>query len=110
MANGYIYANQISNFEYLHIPVALFVDPKYKDISNEARLLYGYMLKRTTKESETDANQRTFITCSVDEAAKFLNVSKPTAAKSLDELGKVGLVEKLKRGLGQSNAIYVKES
>ena len=105
----FIYANQVSRFEFLHIPQALLEDPEYKEISNEAKLLYGYMLKRTTTNPEVDEQQRAFINCTVDEAASVLRVSKPTAAKALEDLEKVHLIEKYKRGLGQPNSIYVRE-
>ncbi len=55
---------------------------------------------------------RVFIYFTVEEIMKRRNLSKPTAIKILDELDVkkgIGLIERVRLGLGKPNIIYVKD-
>ena len=108
----YIYENEAVMFEFYHIPQLLFIDEKYKEISSEAKILYGIFLSKLNRFPHHDSENKAYIICSIDEVAEYLHCSKPTAGKVLDELDSqngVGLIEKVRRGFGTPNAIYVKD-
>ena len=44
----YFYGDGIGNFTFYRVPKALLMDPEYKGMSTEAKLLYSLMLDRTT--------------------------------------------------------------
>jgi len=76
---------------------------------------YQQAVKRTGmsfKNNWVDKEGRVFIYFTVEEIMKRRNISKPTAIKTLDELDSkkgIGLIEKVRLGLGKPNVIYVKD-
>ncbi|COG94605.1 phage protein [Streptococcus pneumoniae] len=64
------------------------------------------------KNNWIDKEGRVFIYFTVEEIMKRRNISKPTAIKTLDELDVkkgMGLIERVRLGLGKPNIIYVKD-
>ena len=64
------------------------------------------------KNNWLDKQNRVFIYFTVEEIMKKRHLSKPTAIKLLDELDKkngIGLIERVRVGLGKPNIIYVKD-
>ncbi|VMR04847.1 phage protein [Streptococcus pneumoniae] len=64
------------------------------------------------KNNWIDKEGRVFIYFTVEEIMKRRNISKPTAIKTLDELDVkkgIGLIERVRLGLGKPNIIYVKD-
>ena len=64
------------------------------------------------KNNWIDKEGRVFIYFTVEEIMKRRNLSKPTAIKILDELDVkkgIGLIERVRLGLGKPNIIYVKD-
>ena len=46
--NDYFYGEQIDNFTFYRVPKALFTSPRYKALSSEAKILYGFLLDRVS--------------------------------------------------------------
>ena len=46
MTLDYFYGNQSEMFTFYRIPKLLFTDPELKNISTEAKVLYGLLLDR----------------------------------------------------------------
>ena len=46
-AFAYFYGNETEQFSFYRIPKMLFKDKLFKDVSAEAKVLYGLMLDRT---------------------------------------------------------------
>ena len=97
-----------------HFPRALFAISRYRGLSLGAKALYTFMLDRL--EDSTDADNRrdergkVYIVFPIDEVMERLKVSKTTACKYIAELDTnsgVGLVERVKVGLGHADRIYV---
>ena len=44
----YIYSEQASQYAYYRIPKILFTDDRYRDISTDAKVLYGLLLDRVS--------------------------------------------------------------
>ncbi len=43
---GYYYGNEAEQYTFYRLPKALFCNPRYKDLSDGAKILYGLMLDR----------------------------------------------------------------
>ena len=112
MTLDYFYGNQSEQFTFYRIPKLLFTDPELKNISTEAKVLYGLLLDRMSlsiKNNWLDEQRRVFIIFTIDEIMEALACAEQKAAKLLNELEKgVGLIERKRQGLGKPNLIYVK--
>ncbi|MGX8716103.1 MAG: DUF6017 domain-containing protein, partial [Lachnospiraceae bacterium] len=90
----------------------LFSQEQFKNISPEAKVLYGILLKRmdlSAKNGWFDDQGRVYIICTLEEIMETLNCGNQKAVKLMDELeGKIGLIERKRQGLGKPNLIYVK--
>ena len=89
-------------------------DERFKGLSSDAKLLYGLMLDRMSlsmKNGWLDDENRAYIIYTVDAIMEDLGCGKDKAIKVLAELDTnkgIGLVERIRRGLGKPDIIYVK--
>ena len=108
----YFYGAQADQFSFIRIPTVLFSQKQFKNISPEAKVLYGILLKRmdlSAKNGWFDDQGRVYIICTLEEIMETLNCGNQKAVKLMDELeGKIGLIERKRQGLGKPNLIYVK--
>jgi len=110
----YYYGNESEQFSFFRIPKALFSDDRFKTLSAESKILYGMLLDRmglSRKNGWLDKNNRVYIIYTIDEIMNHLNCGKQKAVKLMAELDTakgVGLIKKVRLGLGKPNLIYVK--
>ena len=108
----YFYGAQADQFSFIRIPTVLFSQEQFKNISPEAKVLYGILLKRmdlSAKNGWFDDQGRVYIICTLEEIMETLNCGNQKAVRLMDELeGKIGLIERKRQGLGKPNLIYVK--
>ncbi len=110
----YYYGNEAEQYSFYRIPKVLFTDSRFKGISMEAKVLYGLLLDRmalSVKNNWLDGEGRVYIIFTVAEITETLGCAQQKANKLLNELDcakGVGLVERVRRGLGKPNVIYVK--
>ena len=108
----YFYGAQADQFSFIRIPTVLFSQEQFKNISPEAKVLYGILLKRmdlSAKNGWFDDQGRVYIICTLEEIMETLNCGNQKAVKLMDELErKIGLIELKRQGLGKPNLIYVK--
>ncbi len=108
----YFYGCEAEQFTFYRIPKMLFKDKTFKNISAEAKILYGLMLDRmslSVKNMWLDDNNRVYIIYTLEDIIDDFGCARQKAAKLLDELDKgVGLIERKRQGLGKPNIIYVK--
>ena len=60
----YFYGPQADLFSFYRLPKALFVNPRFRDISSESKILYGLLLDRmglSAKNGWTDDTGRVYI-------------------------------------------------
>ncbi|HGV3406936.1 TPA: replication initiator protein A [Streptococcus pneumoniae] len=111
----YFYNREAERFNFLKVPEILVDREEFRGLSAEAIILYSILLKQTGmsfKNNWIDKEGRVFIYFTVEEIMKRRNISKPTAIKTLDELDVkkgIGLIERVRLGLGKPNIIYVKD-
>ena len=111
---NYFYGTESDSFSFYRIPKQLILDNRFRELSNDAKILYGLMLDRMSlslRNGWFDEEKRVFIYYSMEEVMENLNCSKNKALKSLSELDTdtgIGLIERVKQGQGKPTIIYVK--
>lgn len=110
--HDYFYGVQAEQFAFYRIPKVLFTDERYKNISADAKTLYGILLDRmnlSAKNGWLDEKGRVYIIFTIEEIMKALGCADNKATKLLNELeNKCGLIERKRQGLTKPNLIYVK--
>jgi len=107
----YFYGQSGEMFSYFRVPKILFRDIRFKDLSTDAKTLYGILLDRmglSVKNGWLDAQGRVYIIFPVQAVMEALGCADNKATKLFRELEQCGLVERKRRGLGKPNLIYVK--
>ena len=107
----YFYGQSGEMLSYFRVPQILFRDIKFKDLSTDAKTLYGILLDRmglSVKNGWLDEQGRVYIIFPVQEVMDALGCADNKATKLFRELEKFGLIERKRRGLGKPNLIYVK--
>ena len=110
----YFHGYESEQFAFYRIPKVLFTDDYFKDLSSDAKVLYGLMLDRMSlsiKNQWFDEQNRAYIYFSIEDIMDLLNCGRNKAVKSLQELDDengIGLIEKRRKGFGKANIIYVK--
>ncbi len=114
LALDYFYGDAAEQFVFYRIPKVLFTDPYYKDISSDAKILYGLLLDRmslSVKNHWVDDKNRVYVIFAIEEIMEKMGCGNQKAIKILAELDGekgIGLIEKKRQGLGRPNLIYVK--
>ena len=108
----YFYGGQADLFSFYRLPKALFVDPRFRGISAEAKILYGLLLDRMSLSARNDwldEQGLVYIVFTVEEIMESLACGNKKAVGLLRELEVgAGLIERRRQGLGKPNLIYVK--
>ena len=111
---SYFRAYESEQFSFYRIPKVLFTDAYFKELSTEAKVLYGLMLDRMALSERNrwfDEEGRVYIIFTVEEVMSCMNCGRDKSVKVLSELDArkgIGLIERIRRGLGQPDIIYVK--
>lgn len=112
MQYEYFYGAQGEQFSFYRIPKALFTEPNFRELSTDAKVLYGILLDRMSlslKNQWLDAQNKVYIIFTVEEIMDALNCANQKATRLMVELEKqAGLIERKRQGLGRPNLIYVK--
>ena len=114
VAFDYFYGQEAEQFSFYRVPKLLIKDARFKDLSSDAKLLYGLMLDRmalSMKNEWIDKFNRAYIIYTLEQVADDLNCSQDKATRVFAELDTkkgIGLIERIRRGLGKPDIIYVK--
>ena len=112
MMLDYFYGQSGELFSYFRIPKALFQDCRFRQLSTDARTLYGILLDRmslSAKNGWLDEQGRVYIIYTVREVQESLCCAEHKAVKLFRELEDIDLIERKRRGLGRPSLIYVKD-
>ena len=113
MKFDYYYGIEADQFSFYKIPRLLVKDARFKELSSDAKLLYGLMLDRMSlsmKNNWLDEENRAYIYYTMESIMEDLGCAKEKGAKVLAELDSkkgYGLIEKKRQGLGKPDIIYV---
>ncbi|MGB4595118.1 MAG: DUF6017 domain-containing protein [Anaerolineaceae bacterium] len=109
----YYNGNQANQFAFYRIPKQLFVNPAFSGLSSDSKVLYGLMLDRMSlsiKNGWKDSEDRVFIYFTLSEIQELMNCGHNKGVRFLAELDSekgIGLIERVKQGLGKPSKIYV---
>ena len=108
----FIYIHQKEQAQsFTRLPNFLFESSFYQKISNEAKILYAYILRRTDlsrKNGWADEYNRIYLYYPIEEVAELLHCGRQKAVDTLRELQYVKLIEIKRQGCGKPNCIYPK--
>lgn len=108
----YFYGAESEQFSFYRIPKMLFTEEQFKNISAEAKVLYGLLLDRmslSAKNGWQDKENRVYIIFTIEDIMEAMGCADQKAGKLLHELeSKCRLIERKRQGLGKPNLIYVK--
>lgn len=107
----YYRGDEPDNLCFYRIPKVLFTKACFEEVSTDAKVLYGILLDYASLSRENrwlDEKSRVYIYYSVQRVCAYMGCKKDKAMKLLAELEKFGLIERVKRGQGKSDIIYVK--
>ncbi len=108
----YFTIDNYDQYSFLRIPKRLMTDDYYAGLSIQSKLLYGLLLDRmeqTEKNDWYDELDRAYVIYPLDEMSGDLGISKRKITDCLNELEEVDLIERVQRGNGLPNIIYVKK-
>ena len=107
------YGNEAETYSFYRIPKVLFTEPVFSGLSTEAKLLYGLLLDRmqiSIRNGWLDQEGRVFIYYTIDavmEALSCGNKKAGTLLAELDDRKGIGLITRIRQGLGKPDRIYV---
>ena len=103
----YHYAHEAEQYTFYRLPKALITDPRYKKVSDGAKILYGLMLDRlslSTKNGWLDEQGRVYIYFTLEDAKELMSCGHDKAVKIMQELDTnkgCGLIERVRQGQGR---------
>jgi len=107
----HFYAHESEQFAFFRIPKMLFTEPRFQNLSVEAKLLYGMMLDRMELSRQNqwlDGHGRVYIYFTHAEIQRELQCGHNKAVRLLKELDQdIGLIQRKRQGLGRPDRIYV---
>ena len=107
------YGNEAEQYTFYRIPKLLFYDPYFRELSTDAKILYGLMLDRMSlslKNGWLDEDGRVFIYFTAETIMEMLGCGRSKCTKLLQELDThsgIGLISRIRQGLGKPDVIYV---
>lgn len=105
-------AAEAENFVFYKVPKVLFTDEKYKDVSTDAKMLYGLLLDRmhlSLKNQWVDKSGRVYQYFTVKQAQELLHFGHEKICKLFRELETANLILRKKQGQGKASIIFLKK-
>ena len=108
---SYIYGQEADMLSFYRIPKLLFTNDYFRELSTDAKVLYGLMLDRMSlsiKNKWFDVENRAYIYFSVEDTMELLNCKKNKALDTIKALEDFSLIERKRQGQGKPAITYVK--
>lgn len=102
--------SDVVNEEFLRFPLTLLANPKYREMSLEAKFIYSLLLNRLTlsqKNNWINEDNEVYLIYTREDAAVTLNITYRKAISAFKELIEVGLLYEQRQGRGFPNLLYV---
>ena len=96
--------------QFLRVPFSLLANPKYKQMSLEAKFIYSLLLNRMTlsqRNNWINQDNEVYLIYTRQEAAEALNITYKKSIAAFKELIQNGLLHEQRQGLGAPNLLYV---
>lgn len=111
----YYYGIEAEQFSFYRVTRLLIKDKRFKELSSDAKLLYGLMLDRmalSMKNGWFDSENRAYIHYTLENIMEDLNCAKEKCSKILAELDSkkgIGLIEKKRQGVRKAGYYLCEE-
>lgn len=109
----FFYGNEAESYSFYRVPKVLFTEKCFRHLSTDARLLYGLLLDRmqlSIRNGWVDGDGKVFLYYTVENIMEALSCGNKKAGNLLAELDDkrgIGLVTRVRQGLGKPDRIYV---
>lgn len=112
MSNRKVYKiYEVNRHKFYQVPKQLFISSYYRDLSSNAKLLYGILLDRlelSKKNNWVNDKGEVYLIFTRDEARELLSISsKTTITKVFNELKDKKLIYEERQGLSKPNIIFI---
>ncbi len=100
----------VDDEQFYQIPKSMLISKKYKNIGNDARVLYAILKDRmilSKKNNWADKNGDIYLLFTQEKLCELLDVSVSTISRTMKKLKDFGLVDVLRQGLNKPNKIYL---
>lgn len=107
------YGSEADTYAFYRVPKILFTDRTFDHLSTDAKLLYGLLLDRmqlSLKNGWLDGDGKVYIYYTVESIMEALTCGNKKAGSLLAELDDrrgIGLISRVRQGLGKPDRIYV---
>ena len=111
MRFDYFYNEQSESYSFYRTPKVFFTDDRFRCLSSDAKILYGILLDRVSLSARNkwiDEQGRIYVYMTISSIEKSIGRCHQKSCKLLDELERIGLIERVKQGQGKPTRIYVK--
>lgn len=111
----YFYEDKSTQFTFFKMPRQIISNPIFKNLSTNAKLLYGMLLDRMSLSARNgwhDDVGRVYIYYTVKEVCETIACGRNKAMRLLAELDThkgIGLIERIRQGQGKPDKIFVKQ-
>ena len=108
----YFYGQEADLFSFIRVPKLLFTDERFRNLTSDAKILYGLLLDRMSLSIDNDwfdEKGRVFIIYTIEEIEKTFGCANGKAGKTLKQLVDAGLVDRTYQGQGKASLLYVKK-
>ena len=96
----FFYGDQSEFFSFYRIPKLLITDKRFKNLSCEAKLLYGLLIDRMDKQ------RRIYIYYTIENIMEDLGCGHEKAGKLLADLERHQLLHRVRQGLCKPDRLY----
>ena len=96
--------------EYIRFPVCLLAEPKYRELSLEAKMIYSLLLNRLTLSQRNgwiNEKNEVYLIYTREDAAETLNLSYKKTIAAFKELIAAELLLEQRQGRGYPNLLYL---
>ena len=111
MRFDYFYNEQSESYSFYRTPKVFFTDERFRCLSSDAKILYGILLDRVSLSARNkwiDEQGRIYVYMTISSIERAIGRCHQKSCKLLDELERIGLIERVKQGQGKPTRIYVK--
>ncbi len=102
--------SDVVDSQFLRFPLTLLANPRYRDMSLEAKFVYTLLLNRLTlsqKNGWVNEDNEVYLIYTREDAANTINISYKKAIAAFKELIEHGLLIEQRQGRGYPNLLYV---
>lgn len=107
------YGLEADSYTFYRVPKLLFSEPEFAVLSTDAKMLYGLLIDRmqlSARNNWVDDSGRIYIYFKIESIMQALSCGNKKACAILAELDDrkgIGLVSRVKQGMGRPDRIYV---